>query len=748
MIRWKNWLAGLLVGVALNGVLAESVMAQAEAEEAPAKPVRVAEDNPLLTEPRSPETLFDAVVLMTDLARPNLAHAYLQKLLEGKPNEAMLLKLRDKHGPAMFLKLSNDVRLQPESITLLEQMNAAFRKGALDPKRVDALIAGLSKSAAEREVSILQLRNAGQFGAARLVTVLNSSKDPGQRKLLLYTLTRLNREVVPVLLGAMNAPNPDLRASLIEALGWLDDPQAIMPLWFSAFDESESAGVTLSARQALARLKFGDVNRTADVSAFGAVAALSKSARQHLRGDQTWPLNDEGKVEWWEWDQASGGVTMSFITAETASSRMAVRQAREAFELSPQRIDLNGLYWSARMALELYEAGRGAEVASGPGSNFHLGLELGPDVMQVALIEANQAEQAQVAVVALRVLSQIGSPHLLNSRDGRPAPVVAAMNHPDPRVQFAAVSTILTWEPTTSFRGISRVIEVLSRTISDAGKARGVAIDANDQRATSMSAALHEMGFEPDRAPTGQEGFKIAAERGDVGLLLIEANVARWELSQTVANLRGDARTAFIPIVIYGDERIRDGVERLAAKYSRVRFVRQTSDASNMAKQVAPFLRRQQADAPTQVQRAATRKAALAWLVTLADRRHGSLFDLKPAESALRSVTNDADSAESAVFCLGAIATPSAQVYLMELATANVRPVPVRERALAQLTGHIQRFGVMLTEQRVLELRQAAAQETDATLKVAFAATLGSLHPDLRQASQRLKAAPLRRPGT
>ena len=116
---------------------------------------------------------------------------------------------------------------------------------------------------------------------------------------------------------------------------------------------------------------------------------------------------------------------MTLITTETASSRMAARQAREAFELSPQRIDLNGLYWSARMALELYEAGRGAEVASGPGSNFHLGLGLGPDVMQVALIEANQAEQAQVAVVALRVLSQIGSPHLLNSRDGRPAPVVA-----------------------------------------------------------------------------------------------------------------------------------------------------------------------------------------------------------------------------------------------------------------------------------------------------------------------------------
>src|SRR6185436_12618619 len=112
------------------------------------------------------------VVLMTDLARPGLAHLYLQKLLEANPDDETILKLRDKHGPALFLRLSNDKRLQPESITLLERVNAAFRKGATDPVRVDKLIDQLSKTAAEREVAILQLRNAGSYGAARLVAAL------------------------------------------------------------------------------------------------------------------------------------------------------------------------------------------------------------------------------------------------------------------------------------------------------------------------------------------------------------------------------------------------------------------------------------------------------------------------------------------------------------------------------------------------------------------------------------------------
>lgn len=718
---------------------AEGVSAEKAQSETPL------EDNPLLTEPRTPQTLMDAVVLMTDLARPGLARLYLAKLLEGNPDDETLLKLRDKHGPALFLRLSNDKRLQPDSITLLDRVNTAFRKGATDPVRVDKLIGQLSKTAAEREVAILQLRNAGSYAAARLIAALKTSRDDAQRKLLLYTLTRLNREVVPALLGAVEGPEPDLRATVIEALGWLGDAQAKTALWHPAFEESQSPAVQLAARQALARLIFGDVKRSSDVSQFGASAELAKSARQNLRGEGDWTLNDDGQVELWNWDEAAGTIAMTPVSVETASLRIGLRQARQAFELAPSRPDLHALYWTALMASELHESGRGAAISTRPGSTFHVGLQLGPDVMQSALVEAMSLGEPLVAATALQVLAQTGSSRLLKATEGRPAPVVAALNYPDSRVQFAAASTILTWDPATPFRGASRVIEVLARALTDSGKARGIAIDANDQRATSMSSALIEMGFEPEVAATGQEGFKIAIERGDVALILIEANVARWELSQTIANLRTDARTAFIPIVIYGDDNLRTRIERQAESYPRVRFVLKTSDPSIMAKQVAPFLRTTTADAITQPQRVATRQAALNWLVQLADRKQASLFDLKPAENALLTATNDDELGDSAVYALGGIATTSAQAKLFEVSTAVSRAVPIRERALAQLAAHMQRHGVLLTELQIDEFRKAARQETDPQLQTAFAAALGSLNPDLARAGEVLKAVPPRR---
>src|SRR5712691_815384 len=432
-VRGRGLLA-VSVALTLGVSWGRFVSAQDGDAKAPVAELKL-EDNPLLTEPRTPETLFDAVVLMSDLARPNLAHIYLQKLMEAKLDEATLLKLRDKYGPAMFLRLSNDRQLQPESITLLERVNAAFRKGAMDPARVDKLIADLSKTAAEREVAIVQLRNAGNFAAARIVSVLNTSKQDAQRKLLLYTLTRLNREVVPVLLGAVEAPHADLQATVIEALGWLDDKQAVMTLWHPAFEDSQPAGVQLAAKQALARLLFGTVNRTAEVTPFGAVAELAKSARRHLRQQHEWSLNDDGQVQRWNWDEQAGTVAMTAVSTETASIRVGTRQAKEAFELAPQRADLHALYWTALMATELHEAGRGAAIRTEPGSTFYIGLQLGPEVMQQALVEAMQAEQSVAAVTALQVLAQTGSAHLLKAAAGRPAPVVAALNHPEPRVQ-------------------------------------------------------------------------------------------------------------------------------------------------------------------------------------------------------------------------------------------------------------------------------------------------------------------------
>ena len=150
--RFSLW-AFVIWGV-LGG--AERISAQP-----PAAPMPMPEESPLLIEPESPEEAIEAAVLMQRLARPGLAKRYINQFLNANPDEATLLKIRDKYGPAIFLKMATDRDLQPESKTLYDKITAAFRKRAANPQRINKLIQDLTGSPRERAVAIASLRSAG-----------------------------------------------------------------------------------------------------------------------------------------------------------------------------------------------------------------------------------------------------------------------------------------------------------------------------------------------------------------------------------------------------------------------------------------------------------------------------------------------------------------------------------------------------------------------------------------------------------
>ena len=543
MYRWLTVIT-VCIGTLCPGL---PVCAQApdDSTDALAQNAVADEPSPLLTEPKSPEALFDAVVLMLDLERPNLALQYLKALVSQDPDDATILRMRDKHGPAVFLELSNDKRLQPESITLLERMNAAFRRYAADPARMDRLIADLTGPPEKREIAIIQLRSTGKIAIPRMLTVISGTVDPTQRDAMVYAMTRMGTQIIPPLLGAVEAPEEGIRTVAIDTLGWLGSLDTVPWLWYSAFGPKQSLAVRQSARQALARILRNDVKRAGEISSFGAVSQLKRIASTHFRLEFNWPKNDDGEsTELWSWDNQQNALSAWNVSPETASLIVGSRFARQALTLSPERRDLQALYLSLRLAYDAHLAGWESALPTGPGTAHDLALLAGPEVALSSLEYSLQNPNPAAALAALQVLSQIGNRSQLRNRNGQASPIIQAMNYPNFRVQFAAASTVLQLDPEESFRGASRIVSILTRALNDSGDKQGLAIDPNEDRAATMAGLLTETGFAPLQASTGQDGFKIAAERGDVELIVIHAAVIRWSLTQTIANLRADARTA------------------------------------------------------------------------------------------------------------------------------------------------------------------------------------------------------------
>jgi len=703
-------------------------------------------ESPLLVEPKTPEEIFNAVDLMVRLARPKLARRYLEQFMKAKPNVAILLTLRDEHGPAIFLKLANIKELRPLSTQLLKRVNEAFRRQGADPKRLDALIAALSKSVEEREVALIALRSAGAVVVPRILQHLGDPAQTEQHDLLLYTLTRLGNPVIPPLLGALDAPNEHLRGVAIETLGWIGSPDVAPYLWYHAFAPKQPAGVQAAARQALARILQASAEGVNEVSSYGVAGELKRVALAHFALKHRWQVDeDDGTVAIWSWRAGQKTVGLSKLSPQAASLYVGTRFARQALAISPERSDLQALFVALTLASDRHRVGSDKPLPTGPGTAHDLALTAGRDVVAEALRQSLMNGNAASARAALQVLSQIATRHQLYSTDSRKSPIVSALNYPDSRVQFAAANTILQLDPDKPFRGAHRVVSILARALNDDGTARAVVVDVNTQRASSVAGLLDQLGYDTLIAPTGKDGFRIASERMDIELIVLEINTIRWSLSQTIANLRADARTAAIPIAIYGPATMRPRVEGLMQRNSLVTYIIKSVTAENLDLQLKPFLKTVQSPPLTPQQRTRQRATAAFWFAHIAGGKRTKLFNIAPAERVLFAAVNDQNLAGDALVALGAIATPTAQERFQEVAVSESRDPGLRETAALQLAFHIQRFGLLISRTQIDEIMASwqKAQNQHPDLATALASVVGSLKPNARRVDSRLKQFPL-----
>ena len=701
-------------------------------------------ESPLLEEPKTPEEIFNAVDLMVRLARPRLARRYLEKFMAAKPKVAILLKLRDKYGPAIFLKLAQMEELQPLSDRLLNQVNDAFRRQGADPKRLDALIADLSKSVQEREVALIALRSAGAVVVPRILQHLGDPEQAKQHDLLLYTLTRLGNPVIPPLLGALDAPNEHLRGVAIETLGWIGSRDVAPYLWYHAFAPSQPAGIQAAAQQALARITDASPGDVKKVSSYGVAGELKRAALEHFELKYPWQVDeDDGTVHLWSWRAKQKTVGLSKVSPDAASLYIGTRLARQALEISPERSDLQALFVALTLASDRHRVGSDKPLPTGPGTAHDLALTAGREIVADALRQSLNSGNAASAQAALQVLSQIATRHQLYSTDSRKSPLVSALNYPDSRVQFTAANTIMQLDPDKPFRGANRVVSILSRALNDDGVARAVVVDANTQRGSGVAGLLDQLGYDSMIAATGKDGFHIASDRMDVELIVLDINTIRWGLSQTIANLRADARTAATPIVIYGPAPMRSRVERLIERTPLVTYIIKSVTAENLNTQLKPFLETIKSPPPTQQQRIQQRQMAAFWFAHIANGKRTKLFDITPAEKALFAAVNEKNLADDVLTALSAIPTRTAQERFQEVAISENRDPRLRETAAVQLAFHIQRFGLLLSKQKVDEVMASRQKAQDPDLATALTSVVGSLKPNAGRVDSQLKQFPL-----
>ncbi|OYW23156.1 MAG: hypothetical protein B7Z55_03820, partial [Planctomycetales bacterium 12-60-4] len=292
------------------------------------------EPSPLLKEPGTPEEMFDAAVLLIDLARFDLAKLYLQQFADSEPSDELLQTLRDRHGTAEFLRMTRIPELKSVAQPLLNRLNEASRKQAEDAGYVDSLIARLAGTPAEREIAIRELRNAGVRAVPQMLRQLTAKEPLAPRDMVVLALSRMGQPVVPALIAALDATSDPVRLGCVEALSAIRSQAAVPRLWSLAYGKTIDIGTQEAARRAIAKIRYDDETLTGQLSDVIAANELQMRAEQLLSPEARIQPDEGDQLTVWTWVDAEQTLLSQTVTPEEAALTEAMRAARDSFELS------------------------------------------------------------------------------------------------------------------------------------------------------------------------------------------------------------------------------------------------------------------------------------------------------------------------------------------------------------------------------------------------------------------------------
>jgi len=720
---WKHGLGAVLLGCAITlpvGAQSDSPF-DAPAESAPAlSPAELQELNsqsPLAKIPETPRQFFEAAVAMVDIGRTDLAQKYLMQVNSAGLSEDELVEIRQVIGSPNLIRLEALPELEALVRPVVDRSNTALARRAAEPQRVRSLLSDLGKSPDARASALAELKNLGAFAVPTLLSEAIAEKNTARLAEITSLCTAADAPAIPMLEAALQASEPVVQRIAAEALGRIGQSAANPDLEYLASAPQSDPAVRQAAQRALKLLTppsrvAGRVAPGSELDPLSLSRRLCDAARAKL-GEPLSIADPSAKtVRNWTWDPQQKRVVEQSVSPRQAADRAALRHATRAVELVPDDTQPRVVQKACELALagppESLFPPTDPQAAEEPPANPK-GLYTSTDVWSQVLDLGLVAQRPEIATRAAQALaSQPETYAELNWSDPR-NPLYRALASGDPRVQLAAAESLVQRGPKHPYRGAPQVVENLRRLLdSEASRPMVVVGEVAADRAADISGMLRELGFDSLTAVSGREAFRAAAERNDVTLVVLHPNVIRWTLSETLANLRTDVRTAHLPVVVYGPARLAPRFLRPAPGQPHVHYATYVESSDELRTQIGPVLDLALGRQLPEGQREELRARAIGLLQKIAEMKGTRVYDLAGMEDTLARAGTDPQLAESAFRALASLGTRRAQSLLAE-SLINAPGEPVAPLVTQLLNEHIRQHGQFLTQSVVREVNTAIA---------------------------------------
>jgi hypothetical protein len=729
-----------------GGPAMPSVMAGGGADEATA-------ENPLVSsitqqDLSTPERRLLAVETLFLLQQPAAANRLMDALQQPLTGEAAYDLVWALTSPRL-LGIEAQEELAPQAAAWLRvTMANAMQYAQSEPSTARALERLQAGSNAEQTLAREQLLTMGVSAAPQLLTRMQSLIDAsdlqsGQLRQLIQIIQAGPDGWDITLRSAMGQEAPLETAAMLglAARGRSPLNQAAVLEWTlrrrEAASSAELAPVLAFWRTQLQQ-QFGiDANNPAQVAKWFELLNQQQVNRwtsgSLSRYQATQPLPTH-----WLWDAAAGGFTpqqttsLDTVARDHALLATAWLRADETNEAALRNF-VAAQFKRAKLLGGLDQPLPPAAVA--------IALEyLSPVQLTDMLQSALDRGQWLLAQSLLEALETAGSAELLTTTAGRLSAVVQALKASDARVRLAAVQTILTWRPESSFAGASYFNQELRELFNAPFGADVLIASMNPYHSAYLEALTRQAGWQATVASSAGQ-LVSDFDLFPATFLIITDALGDVPYLSVIDKIRTSAKGKTIPILLLvRTENLNNARKMLETERPdpMIRIAEMSEDGS----QLLPWL--EEVSLLTVHSGQLSSRVALdhaeqaltklqPWLESQSSRR---LLDFSVMAAGARGLLGLAPtSAPNIVKLLSHYGDPETQVYLASVAADAAIAPAVRSTAAAGFRDSVQRFGTLLTSDQIraaYDRQNRSAQEGEFTQ-----ALLNSLLDTLEARSRR-----------
>lgn len=650
----------------------------------------------LATNPRTPADWARAADILADLDEPELAKGFLKKILDANLDQEQLADLADRHGSALFTRISSRSELLPEGRTLADAVLGAQELRLRSPERIAGLIAKLQDPVPDvRYRAMAALRESGEAAFGPLVAVLADPARQAEHSGVVRALARLGSDAARPLVGCLDAPDSSLVVGAISALAEANVRDATIWLLAPLLAPESDPAVRSAAASALGKL-VGPLPSRDEASAI-----LADRAAAYFDGKRDVQTDTDNQVALWHWDTSAGRCVVNRYPADVARTVLAARLAQQAARIVPEDAEIKQLRLLATLEAAAYENGLDTPLDMAEGTSAAEAAALGVDAVAAALEQAMTTGHMPAAAALATILGRIGTTETVLAASAEPAALARAVRSADRRLRFAALGAIMNLQPARAFAGSSYVSDALTFFARSSGRRRAMVAGPHTEDARRIGGLLGALGFEVDTAATGRDMLAQLIASPDYELVLIDAAIQRPPVHLLVPQLRHDARTAALPVGVLGTADDVERSQRAARPDPLAEAMIRPHDQQAVAWQVERLTTLAgRAAVPAEVRLTQARQT-LAWLAALGGEPR-PVFDLGDAEAAALAALYSPELGPEAVAVLETLGTPASQRALVDLGSRATQPVAMRRTAVAALLNSIQKHGVLLTSAEIL----------------------------------------------